>query len=80
MHGVRQANEEGTPAGVEILMPYIDLILCSVCGGSCRAATAGDGSEGIAGAIKPCSCGSGVEAITDEGEVMNTANSTPPAG
>ena len=54
-------------------MPYIDLMLCSVCGGSCRAATAGDGSEGIAGDIKPCSCGSGVEAITEEGEVMNTA-------
>lgn len=51
-------------------MPHIDLVTCQLCYGSRRIIAATNGDAGIAGTIKPCSCGSGVEAITEDGEVI----------
>mgnify|MGYP000932261184 CR=1 FL=1 len=56
-------------------MPHIDLVTCQLCYGSRRIITATNGDDGIAGTIKPCSCGSGVEAVTDDGEVVPVGGS-----
>lgn len=50
-------------------MPYIDLALCPLCHGSTRMVATSE-AEGIAGSITPCACESGVEAITEDGEVI----------
>lgn len=59
-------------------MPHIDLVICQLCYGSRRIIAATNGDDGIAGTIKPCICGSGVEAITEEGEVMSVGKVTNP--
>lgn len=51
-------------------MAHIDLVTCQLCYGSRRIIAATNGDAGIAGTIKPCSYGSGVEAITEDGEVI----------
>lgn len=55
-------------------MAYVDLVLCKSCYGSGRiiAAVTGDSEDvAVAGTIKPCPCVSGVEAITEDGEVLS---------
>lgn len=55
-------------------MAYVDLVLCKSCYGSGRiiAAVAGDSEDvAVAGTIQPCPCVSGVEAITEDGEVLS---------
>lgn len=50
-------------------MPYVEIGLCPKCLGSLRHITIGK-HAGIAGQIGPCACGSGVEMITEDGEVL----------
>lgn len=51
-------------------MPFIDLALCPLCLGTRTVATTSD-QDGIAGKLAPCECVSGVEAITEQGEVLS---------
>lgn len=53
-----------------VLMPHIDLVTCQLCYGSRRIITATSDGGGIAVTIKPCTCTSGIEAITEDGEVI----------
>ena len=50
-------------------MPWIDLSLCPFCAGTGTVVTTSD-NPAIAGKLSPCDCGSGVEAITEDGEVI----------
>ena len=52
-------------------MPYIDLVLCKSCYGSGRRIAAVTDDTELAGTIQPCPCVSGVEAITEDGEVLS---------
>lgn len=53
-------------------MPYVELGLCPLCLGSLRQVALGK-HAGVAGQISPCGCGSGVEMITEDGEVIPIA-------
>lgn len=50
-------------------MPSIELHLCPFCYGLARQVTTTP-DEVIAGKITPCQCGSGLEAITEDGEIL----------
>lgn len=52
-------------------MPYIDLVFCKSCYGSGRIIASVKDGEAVAGTIQPCPCVSGVEAITEDGEVLS---------
>lgn len=56
-------------------MAHIDLVLCPICYGSGRIIAAVQGDNEIAGTIQPCTCTSGIEAITEDGEVIAIGNS-----